>query len=110
VTTLTEPNGHTVTYVYDNDGEVTGMTDADGRRTTYSFDAIGQPRGARKRLSLAPLAPVADEAGSFAARRRPGALDVLARRFSAREKWHFLALFGTFSGGHQCRSPSTRMT
>jgi YD repeat-containing protein len=90
VTTLTEPNGHTVTYVYGNDGEVTDMTDSDGRRTTYSFDAIGQPRGARKRLSLAL---VADEAGSFAAPRRPAALDVLARRFSARENWHFLALF-----------------
>ena len=42
---MTEPNGHTVTYVYDNDGELTDTTDADGRRTTYSYDADGDQTG-----------------------------------------------------------------
>ena len=42
---MTHPNGHTVTYVYDADGELTDTTDADGRRTTYSYDADGDQTG-----------------------------------------------------------------
>ena len=34
-----------MTYVYDNDGELTDTTDADGRRTTYSYDADGDQTG-----------------------------------------------------------------
>ena len=45
VTTLTQPNGGTVTYVYDNDDELTDTTDADGRRTTFSYDADGDQTG-----------------------------------------------------------------
>ena len=45
MTTVTEPNGSTVTYVYDDDGELTDTTDADGRRTTYSYDADGDQTG-----------------------------------------------------------------
>ena len=39
------PNSATVTYVYDNDGELTDTTDADGRRTTDSYDADGDQTG-----------------------------------------------------------------
>ena len=35
----------TVTYVYDNDGELTDTTDDDGRRTTYSYNADGDQTG-----------------------------------------------------------------
>ena len=42
---MTLPNSATVTYVYDNDGELTDTTDADGRRTTYSYDADGDQTG-----------------------------------------------------------------
>ncbi len=34
-----------MTYVYDNDGELTDTTDADGRRTTYSYDSDGNQTG-----------------------------------------------------------------
>ena len=44
-TTVTQPNAATVTYVYDNDGELTDTTDADGRRTTLSYDANGNQTG-----------------------------------------------------------------
>ena len=42
---MTQPNGHTATYVYDADGELTDTTDADGRRTTYSYNADGDQTG-----------------------------------------------------------------
>ena len=42
---MTEPNGSTVTYVYDKDGELTDTTDEDGRRTTYSYNADGDQTG-----------------------------------------------------------------
>ena len=42
---MTLPNAATVTYVYDNDGELTDTTDADGRRTTYSYDSDGDQTG-----------------------------------------------------------------
>jgi YD repeat-containing protein len=42
---MTLPNSATVTYVYDNDGELTDTTDADGRRTTFSYDADGDQTG-----------------------------------------------------------------
>ena len=42
---MTQPNSATVTYVYDNAGELTDTTDADGRRTTYSYDNDGDPTG-----------------------------------------------------------------
>ncbi len=45
MTTLTEPNGSTVTYVYDKDSELTDTTDEDGRRTTYSYNADGDQTG-----------------------------------------------------------------
>ena len=45
MTTVTEPNGATVTYVYDADGELTDTTDQDGRRTTYSYNADGDQTG-----------------------------------------------------------------
>ena len=41
----TLPNSATVTYVYDNDRELTDTTDADSRRTTYSYDADGDQTG-----------------------------------------------------------------
>ena len=34
-----------MTYVYDNDGELTDTTDADGRRTTFAYDAAGDQTG-----------------------------------------------------------------
>ena len=42
---MTEPNGSTVTYIYDKDGELTDTTDEDGRRTTYSYNADGDQTG-----------------------------------------------------------------
>ena len=42
---MTDPNGATVTYVYDADGELTDTTDEDGRRTTYSYNADGDQTG-----------------------------------------------------------------
>ena len=42
---MTQPNSSTVTYVYDNDGELTDTTDEDGRRTTYSYNADGDQTG-----------------------------------------------------------------
>jgi YD repeat-containing protein len=35
----------TVTYVHNNDGELTDTTDEDGRRTTYSLNADGDQTG-----------------------------------------------------------------
>ena len=69
MTTLTQPNGSTVTYVYDHDGELTDTTDEDGRhdlfvqrrrrpdrrnlggaspseRITYTYDADNELTGA----------------------------------------------------------------
>ena len=37
--------GDTVTYSYNDDGELIDMTDADGRRTTYSYNADGDQTG-----------------------------------------------------------------
>ena len=45
MTTVTEPNGSTVTSVYDADSELTDTTDQDGRRTTYSYDKDGAQTG-----------------------------------------------------------------
>ena len=45
LTTLTQPNSATVTYIYDKDAELTDTTDADGRRTTYSYNADGDQTG-----------------------------------------------------------------
>ncbi len=45
MTTVTQPNGSTVTSVYDADSELTDTTDADGRRTTYSYNADGDQTG-----------------------------------------------------------------
>ena len=45
MTTVTEPNGSTVTSVYDADSELTDTTDQDGRRTTYAYDKDGDQTG-----------------------------------------------------------------
>ena len=45
LTTLTQPNNATVTYIYDKDHELTDTTDADGRRTTFSFNSVGDNTG-----------------------------------------------------------------
>jgi YD repeat-containing protein len=63
LTTLTQPNNATVTYVYDADNELTDTTDANGRRTTFSYDAdrartgetwvaLPHPKGSRTHIML----------------------------------------------------------
>ena len=39
------PAGHSATYVYNADDQLTDTTDRDGRRTTYSYDSGGRETG-----------------------------------------------------------------
>jgi len=41
LTSRTDPNGRTTTYVYDSFGQLTETTDPAGERTRYAYDAFG---------------------------------------------------------------------
>ena len=45
MTSMTDPLGHSATYVYNADDQLTDTTDRDGRRTTYSYDSGGRETG-----------------------------------------------------------------
>jgi RHS repeat-associated protein len=45
MTTVTDPQGNSATYVYNADDQLTDTTDYDGRRVTYSYDSGGQQTG-----------------------------------------------------------------